>query len=67
VSGMSEGGSSVPVNLESKPGMGVGHCWGWEAADKSEGDSLKVVECLEELALATLMVAVCWECNAGHR
>jgi hypothetical protein len=45
--------------------MGVGYCWGWEAADGAEGDSLKVADCLGEVALAALMVAVHWECTAG--
>jgi hypothetical protein len=43
----------------------VGHCWGWEAADGIEGDSLKVMDCLGEVALAALMVAVHRECMAG--
>jgi hypothetical protein len=47
---MSEGGDSGAVDSDSKPGMGVGHCWGWEAADEAEGDSLKMEDCLGEVA-----------------
>jgi hypothetical protein len=32
---------------------------------RSEGDSLKVVDCLGEVALAALIVAAHWECTAG--
>jgi hypothetical protein len=42
--------------------MGVGHCWGWEGADRAEGDSLKVADSLGKVALAAVMVAACWEC-----
>jgi hypothetical protein len=65
VPGISEGGSSGAVDLDSKLGMGVGHHWGWEVADGSEGDSLKVVNCLGEVALAALMMAAHWECMVG--
>jgi hypothetical protein len=37
------------------PGMGVGHRWDWEAADGTEEDSLRVVGCLEKVALVALM------------
>jgi hypothetical protein len=37
----------------------------WEAADGAEGDSLKVVDCLGEVALAAVMMAMCWECMVG--
>jgi hypothetical protein len=49
---MSEGGSPGAVDSDSKPGMGEGHCWDWEAADGAEKGSLRVVGCLEMVALA---------------
>jgi hypothetical protein len=45
--------------------MGVGHHWGWVAADRAKGDSLKVAGCLGKVALAALMVGACWKCTAG--
>jgi hypothetical protein len=60
-----EGSGSGAVDLESKPGMGVGHYWDWEVADRAEGDSLKVLDCLGKMALAALMVGACWECMVG--
>jgi hypothetical protein len=39
--------------------LGLGGC------DGAEGDSLKVVDCLEEVALPALMMAACWEHMAG--
>jgi hypothetical protein len=66
VPGTSEGSDSGAVDLNSKLGMGVRHRWGWEASDRAEGDSLKVVDCLGKVALAALMVGVCWECMAGE-
>jgi hypothetical protein len=62
---MSEGGGLGTVDLDSKPGMGVGHHWGWEAADEAEGNSLKVADCLGKVALAALMIGVHWECTVG--
>jgi hypothetical protein len=52
---MSEGNGSGAVDLDSKLGMDVGHHWDWEA-DGAEGDSLKVADCLGEVALVVLMV-----------
>jgi hypothetical protein len=51
------------VDSDSKPGMGVGHHWDWEAADGTEEDSPRVAGYLGKLALAALMVGVCWECT----
>jgi hypothetical protein len=62
---MREGEGAGAVDLDSKPGLGVGHHWGWEAADGAKGDTLKVAGCLEEVALAALMVTEFWECTAG--
>jgi hypothetical protein len=62
---MSKGSSSGAVELDSKPGTGVGHCWDWEAADRAEGDSLRVAGYLGKIALAALMVGVCWKYMAG--
>jgi hypothetical protein len=62
---MSKGGGSGAVESNFKLGMGVGCPWGWEAADGAEGDSPKVADCLEEVALAALMVAACWESMVG--
>jgi hypothetical protein len=64
VPGTSKGCGSGAVDLDSKPGLGVGHRWDWEAAVGAK-DSLKVADCLGEVALAALMVAVCWECMVG--
>jgi hypothetical protein len=63
--GMSEGGDSRAADSDSKPGVGVGHCWGWEGADGTEWDSLNVVGSLREVAPAALMVAAHWEYTAG--
>jgi hypothetical protein len=65
VLGTSEGSSSGAVDLDSKSGIEVGHRWDWEAADRVEGDSLKVEDCLGEVALAALMVVAHWEHMAG--
>jgi hypothetical protein len=43
----------------------VGHHWGWETAERAEGDSLKVADCLGEVALSALIVAACLECMTG--
>jgi hypothetical protein len=43
----------------------MGYHWGWEATDGAEEDSLKVADCLGEVALAALMVVVHWECTVG--
>jgi hypothetical protein len=62
---MSEGDSSGAVDSDSKPGMSVGYHWGWEVADRTEEDSLRVADRLGKVALAALMLVVCWECMAG--
>jgi hypothetical protein len=43
--GTSEGSSSGAVDSDSKPQRDVGHHWDWEAADRADGDSLKVAGC----------------------
>jgi hypothetical protein len=53
------------VDLDFKPGMGLGHHWDWEAADGTEVDALTVADCLGEVALVALMAAACWECTTG--
>jgi hypothetical protein len=53
---MSKGGCSGAVDLDFKLGMDMRHHWGWEAADRTEGDSLKVAGCLGQVALAALIV-----------
>jgi hypothetical protein len=45
VPGTSEGRGSGSVDSDSKPGMGVGYCLDWEAADRTEEDSLRVAGC----------------------
>jgi hypothetical protein len=65
VPGMSEGSGSGAVDSDSKLGMGVGCCWDWEAADRTEKDSLRVAGCLGKVALAALIVGALWECTAG--
>jgi hypothetical protein len=62
---MSKGGCSGAVDSDSKPGMGMGHHWDCKAADGTEEDSPRVVGYLGKVALAALMVGVCWECSAG--
>jgi hypothetical protein len=41
-------------------GLGMGHCCGWEAANRTKGDSQNVVDPLGEVA--ALVVVAHWEC-----